>query len=103
MRHAADLRVYLLARSGALSATGYLREFSLSGGLVQSDLPAGDLSSICIRFPRAYKLPRLTGHVIRRSGRGLAIEWTEYATNLVRKLTADTAKFRSPLLLADRK
>ena len=87
-RYKVDLAVYARAHAGVVSSVGRLRNVSLSGGFLETALPAQPLAHISLRLIDAEGQlgPRLEGQVIRRDSNGLGIEWCEYATELIRAL-----------------
>jgi hypothetical protein len=87
-RHEVDLAVYARAHSGVVSSVGRLRNVSLTGGFLETALPAQPLAHISLRLIDADGElgPRLEGQVIRRNSNGLGIEWWEDATELIRAL-----------------
>lgn len=93
-RHEVDLAVYARAHAGVVSSVGWLRNVSLTGGFLETALPAQPLSHISLRLIDAEGElgPRLEGQVIRRTSSGLGIEWCEYATELIRALGRNSEK-----------
>lgn len=87
-RYKVDLAVYARAHAGVVSSVGRLRNVSLSGGFLETALPAQPLAHISLRLidTDGQLGPRLEGQVIRRDSNGLGIEWSEYATELIRAL-----------------
>jgi hypothetical protein len=92
-RYKVDLAVYARAHAGVVSSVGRLRNVSLSGGFLETALPAQPLAHISLRLIDADGQlgPRLEGQVIRRDPNGLGIEWSEYATELIRALGRNSA------------
>jgi hypothetical protein len=87
-RYKVDLAVYARAHAGVVSSVGWLRDVSLTGGFLETALPAQPLAHISLRLIDAEGQlgPRLEGQVVRRASNGLGIEWSEYATELIRAL-----------------
>jgi hypothetical protein len=87
-RHKVDLAVYARAHAGVVSSVGWLRDVSLTGGFLETALPAQPLAHISLRLidGDGQLGPRLEGQVVRRASNGLGIEWSEYATDLIRAL-----------------
>ena len=87
-RYKVDLAVYARAHAGVVSSVGWLRNVSLTGGFLETALPAQPLAHISLRLIDADGQlgPRLEGQVIRRASNGLGIEWAEDATELIRAL-----------------
>jgi len=87
-RYKVDLAVYARAHAGVVSSVGWLRDVSLTGGFLETALPAQPLAHISLRLIDADGQlgPRLEGQVVRRAPNGLGIEWSEYATELIRAL-----------------
>jgi hypothetical protein len=87
-RYKVDLAVYARAHAGVVSSVGWLRDVSLTGGFLETALPAQPLAHISLRLIDADGQlgPRLEGQVVRRASNGLGIEWSEYATELIRAL-----------------
>ena len=92
-RYKVDLAVYARAHAGVVSSVGWLRDVSLTGGFLETSLPAQPLAHISLRLIDAEGQlgPRLEGQVIRRASNGLGIEWSEYATDLIRALGRSSA------------
>lgn len=88
-RYKVDLAVYARGHAGVVSSVGWLRNVSLTGGFLETALPAQPLSHISLRLIDAEGElgPRLEGQVVRRTSTGLGIEWSEYATELIRALS----------------
>lgn len=90
MRQQVDVEVYIRACQGVVASVGRLTEISISGGFVRTQLPVhtSALVSISLHLP---VLPRsvshIEGYVVRRVEGGMAIEWLEFAPDLVQFLT----------------
>jgi hypothetical protein len=83
-RYRVDLGVHLHAYRQTLSAVGRLREVSVSGGVVTTTLPVRPLAFISLRVQIAGSTQlEIEGQVVRRTAMGVAIEWTNYAPELV--------------------
>jgi hypothetical protein len=98
-RYVVDVPVYVRTRNAALSSAGRLCEISITGGFVETVMPAPPLSYIAIQVVTDEKLPRellfLEGQVVRRDPQGLGIEWNEYAPRLVQHLTESARASRA--------
>lgn len=92
-RYKVDLAVYARGHSGVVSSVGWLRNVSLTGGFLETALPAQPLSHVSLRLidGDGELGPRLEGQVIRRTPTGIGIEWSEYATDLIRALGRNSA------------
>src|SRR3569833_489240 len=92
-RYKVDLAVYARAHAGVVSSVGCLRNVSLTGGFLETALPAQPLAHISLRLidDDGQLGPRLEGQVIRRASNGLGIEWSEYAPELIRALGRSSA------------
>ena len=99
-RYDVDLAVYARAHAGVVSSVGSLRNVSLTGGFLETALPAQPLSHISLRLIDADGElgPRLEGQVVRRTSNGLGVEWCEYATELIRALgrNSETDNYPTP-------
>lgn len=95
-RYKVDLAVYARAHAGVVSSVGWLRDVSLTGGFLETALPAQPLAHISLRLIDADGQlgPRLEGQVVRRASNGLGIEWSEYATELIRALSRSADRDR---------
>jgi len=91
-RYKVDLPVYARAHAGVVSSVGRLRDVSLSGGFLETALPAQPLAHISLRLMDAEGQlgPRLEGQVVRRASNGLGIEWSEYATELIQAVNRNS-------------
>ncbi len=91
-RYGADVDVYVRTRHGAVSSPGRLSEISVSGGFVRTVLPAQPLGYVVVQLLGIEGLHSsgriLEAQVIRRTEHGIAVEWAEYAPQLVRLLVA---------------
>jgi hypothetical protein len=94
MRHQVDVEVHVRACQGAVASAGRLTEVSISGGFVKTPLPvhASALVSLRSQAPGVH----IEGYVVRREAAGVAIEWLEFAPELVQFLTQSTPRSRSP-------
>ncbi len=88
-RYAVNFKVYAHSHDGALSSIGRLTEVSVSGGFVSTALPLRPLTYVSLHI-RVAELGHerfiIEGQVVRRCPSGLAIEWSDYALQLVRFL-----------------
>jgi hypothetical protein len=91
-RYKVDLAVYARAHAGVVSSVGWLRDVSLTGGFLETALPAQPLAHISLRLidTDGQLGPRLEGQVVRRASNGLGIEWSEYATELIRAVSRNS-------------
>ncbi len=97
-RYRVDIAVYVRTRNGAVSSPGRLSEASVSGGFVRTVLPALPLSYISIQLLSDEHPPHevllIEGQVVRRTGEGIGIEWSEYAPRLIGYLAELAAHHR---------
>ena len=79
-RVAARLPVTVRTAEGGI-ATGILDEVSISGAHLVTGLKCLPLArlEVQIRTARARRGPQLAGVVVRRTARGVALEWLEFA------------------------
>jgi hypothetical protein len=89
-RYKVDVEVYVHTCQGAVATTGRLTEVSVSGGFVSTDVPAHTIALVSLPA-RLTGLNRaihnIEGYVVRRTATGVAIEWLEFAPELVQFLT----------------
>ena len=86
-------RVRLRTRSGVVGH-GMLHDVSISGAFIVSPLPARLLSYIQVQFTTAdhgYQFgTAVEGQIVRRTPQGFALEWCEFAPEVVATLAPDT-------------
>jgi hypothetical protein len=102
-RHPIDVGVYIRAASGERFSKGTLSDVSISGGFIRTSLLAEPLSSLVIQFAADDGESRaMAAQVVRRTPKGLGVEWMEYATELVQTLTRSATSISStgPLMAA---
>ncbi len=87
-RYPTNIRVDVRSHGGTTSATGRLMSISLSGGFLETALGVEPLSKISLRIAEASGAAgRLwEGHVVRKTPRGLGIEWEEDISGLLQSL-----------------
>lgn len=117
-RHTVDVPAYVRTQDGLPSGFGRLREVSASGGFVETRLDVEPLSRVAVQLLTTHGhsasqpvAPRLhptepsssplivEAQVTGLSPRGVYVEWTEYAPELVRHLLehqGDRLADRSP-------
>lgn len=88
-----SLKVRLVSRPGAIGS-GCLREVSLSGALVQTDLKLPVLTHVAIEFKldqrNVNEIQEVAACVVRRIDNGLGVEWCEFAPEVICDLLAGT-------------
>ncbi len=89
-RHAIDLEVYLRAWGSTVSARGRLRDLSVSGAFVATQLPCRPLLHIAVQIvpvgqTRRNSLPA-EGLIVRLGEDGIGIEWDELQPQLLSQL-----------------
>jgi PilZ domain len=91
-RHAIDLEVYLRTWGSRVSARGRLRDLSVSGAFVATQLPCRPLLHIAVQIvpvgqTRRNSLPA-EGLIVRlgEDGIGIGIEWDELEPQLLSQL-----------------
>jgi len=99
-RYAVNVPAYLHTPDTSMSAFGWLREVSASGGFVNTRLelqPPLHVKVQLLTDRRTTSQPLLLdAHVIRTGPFGIYIQWTEHAPNLVRHLTEGARAQRAP-------
>jgi hypothetical protein len=89
-RYQVDVEVNIRTCQGAVASIGRLTDISISGGFVNTHLPAHAivLVSLRTRLPSLSRaIPNIQGYVVRRVATGVGIEWLEFAPELVQVLT----------------
>ncbi len=90
-RVSVDLAVRLDVGADRL-APGLIREVSLSGAYLETRAGIAPYTPVLIELPRGLhgssEPHRISALVIRADGRGLALEWSEFAPGAVRTLIA---------------
>jgi hypothetical protein len=88
-RHEISRPVRLDTRSGIV-ARGRITNVSISGAYIVSPLPAPVFSHLHVQFRAMIDghraMTTLEGQVVRRDGVGFAIEWSEFAPDIIRAL-----------------
>ena len=81
VRYVAAIDVYVRSHSGRLAARGRLLDVSISGAFVSTSLSIAPLLSITLELISVVHSVRrwkpIEAQVIRRTDRGLGIEWKE--------------------------
>jgi PilZ domain len=76
---------------GGLVGPGYVRNLSVSGAFIVTDLPVALFSCVRIQFrgrrDRRTRAAGFAGEVIRRDVDGFGIEWREFAGDQIVALT----------------
>lgn len=84
---------------------GYLRDISVSGGFIESDLDPVMASRIALAYSfgsKASARPKLRGWVVRNADRGFGVEWDPLSAAAVRALLQAASQIEvRPLLQAD--
>jgi hypothetical protein len=89
-RHAIDLAVYLRTWGSTVSATGRLKDLSVSGAFVATQLPCRTLLQVSVlivpdgRSRRSS--PVAEGLIVRLADDGIAIEWDDLQPQLLMQL-----------------
>jgi hypothetical protein len=71
------------------SADGCMKNLSLSGALVKSDVNLGlhSLIKVSIKMPPpSQRAAAVTAYVSRKAGEGIGVEWCEFAPSIVKDL-----------------
>jgi PilZ domain len=88
-----SLKVRLVSRPGAIGS-GRLRDVSLSGAFVQTDLKLPVFTHVAIEFKlnqgNVNEIQEVAACVARRVDDGLGVEWCEFAPQVIRDLLAGT-------------
>jgi hypothetical protein len=86
-RHAIDLDVYLRTWGSTVSAEGRLKDLSVSGAFVTTQLPCRPLLHIAVQIVPAGHLRRscipVEGLIARVAADGIAVEWDELQPQLL--------------------
>ena len=89
-RHAIDLDVYLRTWGSTVSAKGRLRDLSVSGALVATQLPCRPLLHVTVQIVHAGRSRRngmsIEGLIVRLEEGGIGIEWDELQPELLTQL-----------------
>ncbi len=88
-RYPAECAVHLGSISSSLTAAGTLTNVSISGCFIHTTLPASLLTRVGICFlsdDRALAAMTPEGQIIRCTDDGVAVEWSEYQSELLRHL-----------------
>jgi hypothetical protein len=89
-RYKIDVDLYARMYGGVVSSVGKLREVSVSGGFVRTVLQVRPLARVSLQLFIPVQRHRgffVEGHVVRSTVDGFGVEWSEYASELVRVLT----------------
>ncbi len=86
-RHAIDLDVYLRTWGSTVSARGRLKDLSVSGAFISTQLPCRPLLQVTIQIPlegqRRRNAPLFEAQIVRLAEGGIGIEWAELQPELV--------------------
>ncbi len=89
-RHAIDLEVYLRTWGSTVSARGRLRDLSVSGAFVATQLPCRPLLHVAVQIFPAGQSRRNSvaadGQIVRLAEDGIAVEWDELEPQLLSQL-----------------
>jgi hypothetical protein len=89
-RHAIDLEVYLRTWGSTVLATGRLKDLSVSGAFVSTQLPCRPLLQIAVQIvppgqSRRSSVP-VQGQIVRVDEDGIGLEWDELQPQLLTQL-----------------
>jgi hypothetical protein len=100
VRYRSAIDVYVRYQSGRDAARGRLLDVSISGAFVSTSLSIAPLSSITIEvssvIAAARRFKPIEAQVIRRTERGLGIEWKELTAASLSQLV-DAGQLSSPV------
>jgi hypothetical protein len=86
-RHAVDLDVYLRTYGSTVSAKGRVKDLSVSGAFVTTQLPCRALLQVAVQIVPASRLRRncapVEGLIARVTAAGIAVEWDELQPELL--------------------
>ena len=86
-RHAIDLEVYLRTWGSTVSARGRLKDLSVSGAFVATQLPCQPMLHIAVQIVPIAQSRRhcvtVEGLIARVAGDGIGVEWDELQPELV--------------------
>jgi PilZ domain len=86
-RHAIDLEVYLRTWGSTVSARGRLKDLSVSGAFVTTQLPCQPLLHVAVQIvPRAQSRRNgisVEGLITRVAADGIGVEWDELQPELL--------------------
>jgi hypothetical protein len=86
-RHAVDLEVYLRTWGATVSAKGRLKDLSVSGAFVTTQLPCRALLHVALQIVPARQLRRncapVEGLIARVAADGIGVEWDELQPELL--------------------
>jgi hypothetical protein len=86
-RHAIDLEVFLRTWGSTVSARGRLRDLSVSGAFVTTQLPCRPLLHVAVQVVPKGHLRRscipVEGLITRVAADGIAVEWDELQPELI--------------------
>jgi len=89
-RHAIDLDVYLRTWGSTVSARGRLRDLSVSGAFVATQLPCKPLLHVAVQIVPAGQTRRNSvaseGLIVRLGDDGIGVEWDELQPQLLSQL-----------------
>jgi hypothetical protein len=91
-RQAIDLEVYLRTWGSTVSARGRLRDLSVSGAFVNTQLPCKPMLHITVQIIPAGQPRRAgvatSGLIVRMADGGIGIEWEELQPQLLTQFVA---------------
>ncbi len=86
-RHAIDLEVYLRTWGSTVSARGRLKDLSVSGAFVTTQLPCQPLLHVAVQVVSMGQTRRncvpVEGVITRVAGDGIGVEWDELQPELL--------------------
>jgi hypothetical protein len=86
-RHAIDLEVYLRTWGSTVSARGRLKDLSVSGAFIVTQLPCRQFLQVAVQMVPAGQLRRncvpVEGLITRVTEEGIGIEWEELQPELL--------------------
>jgi PilZ domain len=99
-RREIDVAVTVRTRGGVVGQ-GRLRDASASGARLETELPLAIHSVIDVVLPfaekgRAAKRPALQAEIVRQTGSGFGVAWTEFAPQQLPALYEQDSLKRSP-------
>jgi len=89
-RHATDVDVFLRTWGSTVSARGRLRDLSVSGAFISTQLPCRPLLHVTVQIAPNGRPRRsgqsFEGQIVRLAEGGIGIEWAELQPELVAQL-----------------
>jgi hypothetical protein len=86
-RHSIDLAVHLQTWGSKVWAKGRLRDLSVSGAFIETELPCRPLLHLCVQISPSSRSRQdhasIEGTIVRVTDSGIGIEWGELTPELV--------------------